>query len=281
MIYISSSCAQFNKISQSIEFLAENGFTNIDISGGTDYYHGLTDDLKKLKLKYNLNYLVHNYFPPPKKHFVLNLASLNDDIYSKSMDHYISAIDLAKEIGAKKYGIHAGFFIDPELDQLGNPISYQKVADKEKAIERFCDGFNLLKEQANSIDLYIENNVISASNFKTYGENILMLTKREEFVHLSQRIKFRLLVDIAHLKVSCKTLGLNFADELGFLSGKSDYIHLSDNDGSSDSNHPILQNSEMYNLLKLLYQKNKTYSLEIYKGIEEVTKTFNLINKIK
>jgi len=280
MIYISSSCTKHKKISQSIEFIANQGFKNIELSGGTNYYNDIIDDLKKLKVRYKLNYLVHNYFPPPKNHFVLNLASLDDEIYNKTLDHYKSAINLAKEVGATKFGLHAGFFIDPRIDQLGNPISYQQVADKEMAIKRFCNGFNILKEQTDSIDLYVENNVISASNFETYGENILMLTNSDEYIQLSQQLDFNLLVDVAHLKVSCKTLGLNFSEELKILWDKSDYIHLSDNDGYSDSNYPLLQESEIFDFLKFHFKNDNTYSLEIYKGIEEVKKTFNLINNL-
>ncbi len=280
MIYISSSCTKHNKISQSIDSLAKQGFKNIELSGGTNFYYDIIDDLKKLKAQYKLNYLVHNYFPPPKNHFVLNLASLDDEIYTKTLDHYKSAINLAKEIGATKFGLHAGFFIDPRLDQLGNPISYQQVADKEVAIERFCNGFNILKEQTDSIDLYVENNVISASNFETYGENIFMLTNSNEYIQLSQQLDFNLLVDVAHLKVSCKTLGLNFSEELKILWNKSDYIHLSDNDGYSDSNYPLLQESEIFNFLKIHFDKNKTYTLEIYKHITEIKKTQILINNI-
>ena len=180
MIYISTSCVKRAKISQSIAYLAKMGYQNIELSGGTNYYESYVNDLLELKKNYDLSYLVHNYFPPPKKHFVLNMASLNDDIYNMTMDHYISSIHLAKKIGAAKYGLHAGFLIDPGTDQLGKPISYQQVADRDKAIKRFCNGFNILKEKADTVDLYIENNVISASNFKTYGENVLMLTSSEE-----------------------------------------------------------------------------------------------------
>ena len=280
MIYISTSCTKNNKISQSIEFLAKQGFKNIELSGGSNYYDNILYDLKELKSRYKLNYLVHNYFPPPKNHFVLNMASLNDVIFNKTMDHYKSAINLAKDVGATKFGLHAGFFIDPGIDQLGNPISFQKVANKEKAIKRFCDGFSILKEKADSIDLYIENNVISSANFKTYNENILMLTNSEEYNQLSQKLEFNLLIDVAHLKVSCNTLGLDFAEELSFLWDKSDYIHLSDNDGYSDSNLPILSKSEIFDFLKIHFDNNKTYTLEIYEHISEIKKTQILINNI-
>ncbi len=72
------------KIRDSVQELAENGFQNIELSGGTEYYENFERDLIELKGEYNLNYRCHNYFPPPKKPFVLNLASLNDETFQMS-----------------------------------------------------------------------------------------------------------------------------------------------------------------------------------------------------
>ena len=70
MIYISTSCVKHRKIKDSVEELALNGFKNIELSGGTEYYENFERDLIELKGEYNLNYRCHNYFPPPKKPFV-------------------------------------------------------------------------------------------------------------------------------------------------------------------------------------------------------------------
>ena len=80
MIYISSSCIKAKTIKESVTILAEAGFKNIELSGGTQYYSSFETDLIKLQDKYGLNYQLHNYFPPPPNHFVLNLASINKDI---------------------------------------------------------------------------------------------------------------------------------------------------------------------------------------------------------
>ena len=93
MIYISSACIKSDKISESISILAESGFRKIELSGGTKYYKDYEKDLVFLQQKYNLNYLVHNYFPPPEEPFVLNLASTNDHIYHSSIELYKKAID--------------------------------------------------------------------------------------------------------------------------------------------------------------------------------------------
>ena len=60
MIYISTSCVKNNKIRGSVEELAMNGFQNIELSGGTEYYENFENDLFELKDKYRLNYRCHN-----------------------------------------------------------------------------------------------------------------------------------------------------------------------------------------------------------------------------
>lgn len=281
MIYISSSCVRFDKISESVAFLASHGFKNIELSGGTNYYPEIEDDLVELKHKYNLSYLVHNYFPPPEKHFVLNLASLNDQIFSETINHCQKAINLAEKIGAKKYGLHAGFFIDPSVNDLGKKIKKMPIVNKKDAFKKFCEGFNILNEHKGSIDLYIENNVISASNYQSYNDNVFMLTKSSEYITLKENIDFNFLLDVGHLKVSCQTLGLNFEKEFEALWNISNYIHLSDNDGFHDSNNAISSNSEIFTLLKNHKLPNKVFSLEIYDGLEELKTTYQLLNNLQ
>ena len=94
MIYVSSSCVQHKKIKDSVLDLVSNGFKNIELSGGTEYYDGFEYELLELKDKYSLNYICHNYFPPPKEHFVLNLASQDHEVYTKTLNHLKQAIVL-------------------------------------------------------------------------------------------------------------------------------------------------------------------------------------------
>ena len=110
MIFVSSSCVKNKKIKDSVEELAKAGFKNIELSGGTVFYENFENDLLELKEKYSLNYRCHNYFPPPKKSFVLNLASLSDDTFQMSFDHLEKVVALSNRLKADKFAFHAGFF---------------------------------------------------------------------------------------------------------------------------------------------------------------------------
>ncbi|MCG7489652.1 sugar phosphate isomerase/epimerase [Vibrio sp. Of14-4] len=281
MIYISSSCVKNDSIKNSVSQLANAGFKNIELSGGTELYDGFELDLLELRDKYKLNYLCHNYFPPPKEHFVLNLASLSDEIFDKSIEHLTKSIQLSQRLGAKKFGFHAGFFIDIKVKEIGKKISKDKLFDKEQSIMRFKQGYKRLLEYSDGVDLYIENNVFSSTNHITYkGENIFMLTESKEFNVLNSEMKFNLLLDVAHLKVSAKTLGLNFEEEFSLLFPKSSYIHLSDNDGFHDLNLAIKKDSDLSCLLKKFDTKNKDFTLEVYESIDKIKETYDLIQGV-
>lgn len=281
MIYISSSCVKNKTIKESVIELAENGFKNIELSGGTEFYDGFENDLMDLKDKYSLNYICHNYFPPPIEHFVLNLASLNDVIYKKTLDHLANSVSLSKRLGAKRFGFHAGFFIDINVNEIGGAISKDNTFEKNEAIKRFCDGYRKLSQSANGIDLYIENNVFSSTNSNTYdNENIFMLTNSLEFDELRSEIDFNLLLDIAHLKVSSRTLNLEFEREFSYLVKQSDYIHISDNDALHDLNYGVRRGSKLEGLLRMQDVVNKDFTLEVYDGIERIHETNELLQEM-
>lgn len=281
MIYVSSSCVKHDKIKDSVLELIENGFMNIELSGGTEFYEGLTDDLLELNDKYDVNLQCHNYFPPPKKHFVLNLASLDDEIYNASLSHLSNSIQLAKKLNSKRFSFHAGFFMDISVAEIGKKLSKKTINDEEKAMKRFCSGYNLLKKEAGELELYIENNVFSYSNFSTYqGLNPFMLVSNEDYLELQNKINFKLLLDTAHLKVSCNTLQLDFENELSKMVNESDYIHLSENDGKHDQNKAVLKDSKIFKALQKNYIKNKDFTLEIYDDLKVIRDSYELLQGI-
>lgn len=271
MIYVSSACLKHDKIKDTLDELARNGFENIELSGGTKYYEGYEKDLFELKDIYNLNYLLHNYFPPPKHDFTLNLASLNNEIYQKTFEHYEEAISLSRKLGAKRFGFHAGYFIDFSTKEVGNNISLTELYNKDEALKRFCEGYNYLKEKAGDIELYIENNVLSYTNANTFkGQCPFMLTDYKGYEELSSVIDFRLLLDVAHLNVSANSLNIDFDEQLNKMISISDYIHLSDNNGLHDQNMCFSDDSDFLNVLKIYNINNKTVTIETYGSIPDI-----------
>ena len=238
MIFVSTSGFNNKKISEIIEILAVNKFKNIELSGGSTYYEGIEEDLIKLKVKYNLELQLHNYFPPPKDSFVLNLSSNNDIIFDRSVEHYKRSIEISKRLGANKFALHAGYLVDPDVSELGKKINKKIFNKRSKGIEKFSLGYNILKDFAGKeFNIYVENNVLSKSNYENFlFENPLLFTDFNSYLELKEKLDFKILLDIAHLKVSCNSLNLNFFDEFEKLSKLTDYFHISGNNNISDNN---------------------------------------------
>lgn len=280
MIYVSSSCIKSRNIKEAIETLYSAGIKNIELSGGVEYYDGLLSDLLEWKRAMNLNYLCHNYFPPPKDHFMLNAASLNDDIFNKTLKNIQRSVEFTKKLGSDKFGFHAGYLIDFAVGEAGKKIRRRKLFGREESLERFCCAYRKIEEIAPDIKLYLENNVLSKENFTEYDfTNPFLLTDLNSYFELKKMIDFNLLLDAGHLKVSCNTLNLNFENEFKQLMRLSDYMHLSDNGGTNDDNKTITENSAMWRLLKETDLRDKTITLEIYENIEIIIDLYNKLRE--
>ena len=109
MLYITSLCSSEKRIVDAIQELVQLGFRNIELTGRTKFYDTFEKDLFDLKKKYQLNFLIHNYFPPQPNDFHLNLASGNSDLKEKTLNIIEQAISLSKKLGNDLYSLHSGF----------------------------------------------------------------------------------------------------------------------------------------------------------------------------
>jgi sugar phosphate isomerase/epimerase len=197
-------------------------------------------DLIKIYKSAGIKKITHNYFPAPEKPFVLNLASSNNEIREASINHCKQGIDLAQESTEKVFSFHAGFCIDPCYSELGRKIKYSSDYNKDLHFQHFIYSLNeLLKYSSNSgIKLLIENNVISKENLLNQ-KNPLLCCSSTEIIKTIEQINnsnLMLLLDTAHLKVSCNTLNLNLKSEIEKLLPYIRAVHHSDNDGYIDNN---------------------------------------------
>lgn len=285
MIYVSSSCIQREKISQILEMYAESGIKNIELSGGTKYYPKIEEDLLFYKQKYNINYACHAYFPPNPQDFVVNLASCNDEIYEKSIAHYMNCIELLKKIDCSVLSVHAGFYIEILPKQIGKQLTDSIIYNKEEAIGRFCAAYKKIEEMAikQGVVVYLENNVLNDSNYrKFHGKNHLMMTDFAGFEELRERIEFNLLLDLGHLHVSARTLQKDFQEQCALFLKYVKWIHISDNNGFVDEHKIVDENS---NILKQLlkYDTNQIpITMETQGELKEVVRNYQMLQeKIK
>ena len=262
MIYISTGGFNKKSVIEVIQLLSKNNIKAFELSGGI-----FTDNLEsKLKiLSDKFEFTVHNYFPPPKKPFVLNLASLNENIYQESLNHIKQSIKLASSIKSPFYSFHAGFLIDPQVKELGKTIKRNNLYDRDKCLERFIYSIKLLSKYASKykIKLLVENNVITKSNLSKFESNPLLMTDIKGTGEIVKNFDENLffLVDVAHLKVSANTLNFDAREYLEIFKDKIGGYHLSDNNGLIDSNKEISKSSWFWPHLR---NDLDYYTLEVY-----------------
>lgn len=262
LIYISTGGYVEQAAWRTSEQFYEAGLKCVELSGGI----ADDDQMRRLgKMKQALYFQIHNYFPPPKKPFVFNLASLNKNISTLSYRHVVTAMHWAIELSLTRYSFHAGFLLDPQMNELGQCIQRRELVARNQALAMFVDQVNDLSEYARKlgISLLIENNVLTAKNYREFSADPFLMTTAEEcaFVMRNTPDNVNLLIDVAHLKVSAHSLGFDPVEFLSFCAPWVHAYHLSDNDGKSDSNKPVDKASWFWPHLK---RGLEYYSLEVY-----------------
>lgn len=278
---INVSTGGFNNLNafETANLFLSNEIKDIELSGGK-YSKDLINLIKGIKNKGRLQ--VHNYFPPPKEHFVLNLASLNENVSKLTINHIKNSIRLASDLGSNHYSFHAGFLLDPMVKELGKRIEKQKLFDRAEALDIFLHRVNELAQYAikYKVDLMIENNVISKNNIEEFQENPFLMCDPTETEYIIEKIpdNVGILVDVAHLKVSANSL--KFDPKLFFekINARIRGYHLSDNNGLSDQNLPFDRKSWFWNFLK---RDVDYFTIEVYRTAPAALKELIKLTKQK
>ncbi len=262
MIYISTGGFRGRTADDVSAELLGAGANSIELSGGA-YSETLLKDLQALSQ--DAHFQVHNYFPPPADPFVLNLGSLDQETGDRSVAHVEQALEWCVALGADRYSFHAGFLLDPKVDELGQRIPNRSLFDRDECIEVFVSRVSRLAAIAEraGIALMIENNVLSAKNAHEFSANPLLMCDPQEchkiMVLLPGSVKQ--LIDVAHLKVSANSLNFDAAQMFDVCHERIAGYHLSDNDGLEDSNKQFGEDAWFW---PHLTSDVDYYSVEVY-----------------
>ena len=244
MIYISTGGCRTESAAMFSKELRLAGVKGIELSGGL-FSEEQLGDLQALTP--DVKFQIHNYFPPPVDPFVLNLGSLDELIGQRSIDHVELALRWCQKLGADRYSFHAGFLLDPKVDQLGKRIPHQYLFDRQESIEVFVHRVTRLARVAElaGVRLMIENNVLSAKNAREFSTNPLLMSDPQECKVIMEKMpdNLGLLIDVAHLKVSANSLAFEPSLMFDLCREKIVGYHLSDNNGLEDSNQPFAEDA--------------------------------------
>ena len=279
MIYCSTACIKEKNLILNIKKFLDLGIKNIELTGGCDYLTSIEGKLLNLKREYGINFLIHNYFPPPSKGFVINTS--DKEIQPNLKNFFKKSIELCKLLSSPYFSIHAGFLISiNSFDTIRNTKNFSFLSES-LAIQNMKSIYRYLEKISNNeVKIYIENNVIGNKNYKLFGnKNPFLLTCLDDYKKIKNVFNFNFLLDLAHLKVSCKTLGLNFLEQANYLIKHSDYIHVSGNNDIEDNNISLLDDKILINFLENSNNlTNKKFTLEVYSGYSDLRQSFEYLN---
>ena len=117
-IYLSSTCFNEANLLKLCDLFILHGLDKLELSGNVSYIN--QTKLFKVFDKYEnkIDFNIHNYFPPPKTPFVLNLA--HPETTDVSIMHCMKAIDICSYLGKSHYSLHAGISFNPSPNDLGH-----------------------------------------------------------------------------------------------------------------------------------------------------------------
>ncbi|MEX2656051.1 MAG: TIM barrel protein [Balneolales bacterium] len=242
-IYVSTTAFGNYSLREIIKVAEVNNF-QIEFSSNLPHYPNAYSLVKEAKIEK----ITHNYFPAPKKPFVLNLASLDKEIRNQSIVHCIKALEFSREISAPFFAAHAGYCLDPNPHELGGKLDKTIQRDRKKYWEVFLKSVSEIEKKAKELGVLflIENNVLTLENYGNNDEvNPLLCCDPTDIINLFSEITSNsvgLLLDTGHLKVSSRTLNFELKEAVNSLNLIIKAIHHSDNDGQTDTNDPIKNN---------------------------------------
>lgn len=253
-IYVSTTFARLHSpITEVLASLAERGITKVELGSIHCYEPELDIKLKQL----DMQYLVHNYFPPPQDNFVSNIASLSDEIRTRSLEHSKSSISFCRKIGAPLYTFHPGFMTDPigESHSTENYDFRFSEASSETLEEIYEICFRNFLASTRQLCQYAKDEGIALA-IETQGSlsqsNQLFLQRPAEFQRLMEIFspaEIGINLNIGHLNLAARAFDF---DRFEFVNQIADYIvamELSHNEGQKDDHAPLVAGAWYWDII--------------------------------
>lgn len=265
-LYVSSGAFKTKSVQRVVGWALDWELDRIELGSGTDWAPDVLRPVLETAGR-RIHYLVHNYFPPHERPFLLNLAAADEVNLGESLEHCRYAIDLSAELNAPFFSVHAGFAFKARPEQLGRNLTQAPRVSLEEAHEIFVQSVRHLCTYAaeKGIGIAVENNVIASFNLVN-GKNMLGLcATAEDILRTYDEVgssNLGFLVDVGHLKVTATSLGFDMHAFLDKVASRVVAFHLGDNDGMSDQNQPF--DEQAWFIPRLAEFPNTTMILEAY-----------------
>ena len=287
--FLSTSVCRNKGIEESINFCGNLSDKNVELSA--PHPKESLDQIERTLINFKkkgFNFVLHNYFPPPKKSFVLNIASDEKKVQKNCSELILNALSLSEKIGASVYGIHAGY-LSKAIEGKDGTFIFDKNQNYLETLKRSSQFINSINKyfEKNKIKLLIEN------LFPGVKVNSSLFCTFEQIKELMDLIpdNVGLLLDLGHLNISSnffKFSKQSFLDK--YISNYKDRlleIHISENNGIKDEHLTLKQDSWQYSFIREIFNETKSnnkkpvFCLEARNGsVKEIRNNLENINKI-
>jgi len=240
-IFVSTSCLSgMRDLGEILKIYSAHGIRNVELSGGLDYVDNVEGILRMYP---HLNFIIHNYFPPVREPFIMNLAAQDELIRERSVTVCEKAIDLCLRFDCRLYSFHPGFRVEKTLD-LNFEIHGKDLVSYDAAFGKFTRSIEdvLVYAKSRGVKIALEN--------LEHKNEAYMMTRPEEFAHFQEIFpEVGVLLDLGHLKIASTRLGFKVNDFLRTVQDNVREVHIHENDGEKDL-HREPKNGEVMSLLE-------------------------------
>jgi len=265
-------------IEEVLDLLDGIKIDGIELGSTHVYRSGLLDVIEK---NWKKSIVTHNFFPPSENlNFVMNIASVNDDIRNQSIAHAKYCIEFASDIGASVYTLHPGFMATPDISKIsGKTYDFyfrEERVDKNIAFDNMSESLSLLIEEAkiNRIKLAIETEgsvtepgVLLMETMTEYN-NLFALFPEDIYLNLN----------LAHTRLASIEHKYNIDDLIKCYYDKIVLVEISHNNGQIDQHLPLTDNSYIFDYLPLL--PDVPHILEFRNAsVDQINSSINLMRK--
>ena len=279
-VYVSTGAFQTRKIQEILDLAYRYNIKNLELSPGLKYDADTIEIINSVKKDFN--FLVHNYFPTPKKGFALNLASDDENIEMQSRKMCISAVDICADLNIPYYSVHSGFCFNAGGKDLGNKSQTElRRIPLDEAKKRFFGNIKALCDYglSRNVGILVENNVVA--DFANGDKGLLLGVNSEDIMEILSSVSCKnlgFLMDLAHAKVSGSNYGFDVEDFIHATRQFVKEVHVSENNGLLDQNKKISKNCDVFNWLS--YYKDVNITIEVYDlSIDEIYEQIELVNE--
>ena len=281
-IFVSTTFAEDkSKVSDVLSLCNRENIYNIELGSN----HTYEKNFKKIIKQYDFRIIVHNYFPVPKKSFVVNIASLNERIRNLSLQHARRAINFCREINSKLYTVHPGFVVDP-VTAGKSKKNYDFIWKNKNLNKNYKSAFKNMLSSLKKIVNFAKGKKVRVA-IETEGsfkkKNLLLMQKLSEYDELFKYFKPNELginLNIGHLNLAAKVFNFSKVEFVKKLKPYILAIELSHNNGVEDQHLPLKKNAWYWKII------NDTDFSNVYKilefrntNIKNIKKNFNFFKK--